>query len=96
MNFEVLHTGYCSIVLWQTPAGLAKFLAMSGAGDFGSPLRKFKLVFLGEQSGKQRQMKLFVVLYYSFVIFIVSSVTFRNTKFPQQSLYALITLRMFV
>lgn len=23
---------------------------MSGAGDFGSPLRKFKLVFLGEQS----------------------------------------------
>uniref|UniRef100_A0A8C8DH99 RAB6A, member RAS oncogene family n=1 Tax=Oryzias sinensis TaxID=183150 RepID=A0A8C8DH99_9TELE len=23
---------------------------MSGAGDFGNPLRKFKLVFLGEQS----------------------------------------------
>lgn len=22
------------------------------AGDFGNPLRKFKLVFLGEQSGK--------------------------------------------
>lgn len=25
---------------------------MSAAGDFGNPLRKFKLVFLGEQSGK--------------------------------------------
>lgn len=25
---------------------------MSSAGDFGNPLRKFKLVFLGEQSGK--------------------------------------------
>lgn len=25
---------------------------MSSSGDFGNPLRKFKLVFLGEQSGK--------------------------------------------
>lgn len=25
---------------------------MSTAGDFGNPLRKFKLVFLGEQSGR--------------------------------------------
>jgi len=25
---------------------------MSGIGDLGNPLRKFKLVFLGEQSGK--------------------------------------------
>lgn len=25
---------------------------MSAGGDFGNPLRKFKLVFLGEQSGK--------------------------------------------
>lgn len=24
---------------------------MSASGDFGNPLRKFKLVFLGEQSG---------------------------------------------
>ena len=24
---------------------------MSTSGDFGNPLRKFKLVFLGEQSG---------------------------------------------
>lgn len=24
---------------------------MSSSGDFGNPLRKFKLVFLGEQSG---------------------------------------------
>ena len=26
---------------------------MSTAGEFGNPLRKFKLVFLGEQSGKK-------------------------------------------
>ena len=25
---------------------------MSAGGDFGNPLRKFKLVFLGEQSGE--------------------------------------------
>lgn len=25
---------------------------MSTSGEFGNPLRKFKLVFLGEQSGK--------------------------------------------
>lgn len=25
---------------------------MTASGDFGNPLRKFKLVFLGEQSGK--------------------------------------------
>lgn len=25
---------------------------MSTSGDFGNPLRKFKLVFLGEQSGE--------------------------------------------
>ena len=25
---------------------------MSSAGEFGNPLRKFKLVFLGEQSGE--------------------------------------------
>lgn len=25
---------------------------MSASGEFGNPLRKFKLVFLGEQSGK--------------------------------------------
>lgn len=25
----------------------------TGGGEFGNPLRKFKLVFLGEQSGKQ-------------------------------------------
>lgn len=24
----------------------------TGGGEFGNPLRKFKLVFLGEQSGK--------------------------------------------
>jgi len=25
------------------------------SGEFGNPLRKFKLVFLGEQSGKVKQ-----------------------------------------
>lgn len=25
---------------------------MTASGDFGNPLRKFKLVFLGEQSGR--------------------------------------------
>ena len=29
-------------------------LKMSVGSDFGNPLRKFKLVFLGEQSGKRR------------------------------------------
>lgn len=30
---------------------------MSTSGDFGNPLRKFKLVFLGEQSGKLIKIK---------------------------------------
>ena len=34
---------------------------MSGS-DFGNPLRKFKLVFLGEQSGKYRYKEDLVVL----------------------------------
>lgn len=29
---------------------------MSSSGDFGNPLRKFKLVFLGEQSGKDTNL----------------------------------------
>lgn len=29
---------------------------MSASGEFGNPLRKFKLVFLGEQSGKFSQI----------------------------------------
>jgi hypothetical protein len=36
---------------------------MSSSGDFGNPLRKFKLVFLGEQSGKLNdKLTLFVIL----------------------------------
>lgn len=31
---------------------------MSTSGDFGNPLRKFKLVFLGEQSGNESDVKL--------------------------------------
>ena len=33
---------------------------MSAAGDFGNPLRKFKLVFLGEQSGECDSMAWFL------------------------------------
>lgn len=29
----------------------------TGGGEFGNPLRKFKLVFLGEQSGKCCDMR---------------------------------------
>lgn len=29
----------------------------TGGGEFGNPLRKFKLVFLGEQSGKCSDMR---------------------------------------
>lgn len=32
---------------------------MSTSGDFGNPLRKFKLVFLGEQSGNVSDDKIF-------------------------------------
>lgn len=35
---------------------------MSTAGDFGNPLRKFKLVFLGEQSGKYKKMQNMVLV----------------------------------
>lgn len=36
---------------------------MSSSGDFSNPLRKFKLVFLGEQSGKD----LFVIYFGEFI-----------------------------
>lgn len=36
---------------------------MSSSGDFGNPLRKFKLVFLGEQSGKLHDK---LTLFYDF------------------------------
>lgn len=34
----------------------------TGGGDFGNPLRKFKLVFLGEQSGEQKTRRPIFVL----------------------------------
>lgn len=37
----------------------------TGGGEFGNPLRKFKLVFLGEQSGKLWTMYLNKVLIWS-------------------------------
>lgn len=37
----------------------------TGGGEFGNPLRKFKLVFLGEQSGKQRTVYLNEALIWS-------------------------------
>ena len=33
---------------------------MSGGGEFGNPLRKFKLVFLGEQSGNILFVQFFI------------------------------------
>jgi len=37
---------------------------MSSSGDFGNPLRKFKLVFLGEQSGTIIILKPFTCIQY--------------------------------
>jgi hypothetical protein len=42
----------------------------------GNPLRKFKLVFLGEQSGKKESMK-----YYVIISFISSRKDFINNSF---------------
>lgn len=35
---------------------------MSAGGDLGNPLRKFKLVFLGEQSGESELGRVWVIL----------------------------------
>lgn len=35
---------------------------MSSTENFGNPLRKFKLVFLGEQSGERWKIKKFTVV----------------------------------
>ncbi|EPY83473.1 ras-related protein Rab-6A [Camelus ferus] len=40
-------TGWSSVGLWAEASSCS---IMSAGGDFGNPLRKFKLVFLGEQS----------------------------------------------
>ncbi|KAG8034774.1 hypothetical protein G9C98_007850 [Cotesia typhae] len=46
---------------------------MSSSGDFGNPLRKFKLVFLGEQSGyKSISLKGCLVFYLSRAFFILT------------------------
>jgi hypothetical protein len=36
---------------------------MSSSGEFGNPLRKFKLVFLGEQSGKFHDKLILVYIF---------------------------------
>lgn len=54
---------------------------MSSSGDFGNPLRKFKLVFLGEQSGELSVVAIHVMhvihvmpfmshIYYVFILLI--------------------------
>ena len=43
-----LVTNFCKIYL------ITQDNTMSMSGEFGNPLRKFKLVFLGEQSGELR------------------------------------------
>lgn len=42
----------CSFASPPPPLPAPAVSTMSAGGDFGNPLRKFKLVFLGEQSGK--------------------------------------------
>lgn len=42
----------CSFAFPPPPLPAPATSTMSAGGDFGNPLRKFKLVFLGEQSGK--------------------------------------------
>lgn len=37
---------------------------MSAGGDLGNPLRKFKLVFLGEQSGESVHGEVWVIIPY--------------------------------
>ncbi|KAJ1120332.1 hypothetical protein NDU88_008504, partial [Pleurodeles waltl] len=39
-----------SVCFYPAPSPPVRRSAMSAGGDFGNPLRKFKLVFLGEQS----------------------------------------------
>lgn len=71
---------------------------MSSSGDFGNPLRKFKLVFLGEQSGMfiiiNNTLNLFKNLCYNFTVGKTSLITrfmydsFDNTY--QVNLYILL------
>lgn len=49
---------------------------MSSSGDFSNPLRKFKLVFLGEQSGKD----LFVIYFGEFIFCSVEKKNRNNTQ----------------
>lgn len=42
---------------------------MSAGGDLGNPLRKFKLVFLGEQSGESIPGEVWIILInYSYML----------------------------
>ncbi len=65
---------------------------MGSAGDFGNPLRKFKLVFLGEQSvGKTSLITRF--MYDSFDN--TYQVTLINNKPKKQSIYFFIIIFIF-
>lgn len=46
---------------------------MSGGGDFGNPLRKFKLVFLGEQSGELSVPAFIFSFFLSFSVYVYNA-----------------------
>lgn len=50
--FSELEWEHAQLHLVRTPPLFFLLFKMSVGSDFGNPLRKFKLVFLGEQSGK--------------------------------------------
>lgn len=50
--FSELEWERAQLHLVRTPPLFFLLFKMSVGSDFGNPLRKFKLVFLGEQSGK--------------------------------------------
>jgi len=68
---------------------------MSSSGDFGNPLRKFKLVFLGEQSGTFVTTFIYLfcqpfphnrsILFYIYLIYFIVGKTSLITRFMYDS-----------
>ncbi len=58
----------------------------TGGGEFGNPLRKFKLVFLGEQSGKQEMVYLNPVLIWTDMRNMLEEVAKMNLAYELASL----------
>lgn len=59
--FTVMSDNYLQYSKVQINKG--RLCKMSSSGDFGNPLRKFKLVFLGEQSGMFYLLTDFLISY---------------------------------